>query len=119
MSKITLATTASVREFFQRANWQGRRLEIRKIEQTLPTKCWQVGEFFRHHNWQGKPAELITESISKESLVTQTVKDFFGYLSWQGKPQVAQMPEKSTEQIIETIDTTTPQMNINDLSDLF
>lgn len=130
MNTQALSPCLSVKEFFNNYNWEGKiQTQFIGIEANNGSKSWlllTVKEFFQDNNWSGKKISITAtnginkqEELTPDSLLTIPVKQFFKMIPWQGecKKEIA-LPIESIP-ILESNSSTTQQLKLTDLSDLF
>lgn len=121
-----LGKDLTVAEFFLQGNWKGLPIEgkqeEKQPEEIKLTVALTVQEFFKYSNWEGLSEKVLTLESSESELTSfsspfsLSVSDFFQKVEWEGKPDIASLPKTMV-----AVDSSSqsPELNINDLSNLF
>ncbi len=108
--------TTTVGHFFRAIPWYGRVAQTILTEE--PTQVdWRllsVQEFFSNISWDGRALESNAEFVQGQELsYTLSVREFWGRFAWHGRPKIGVVQQLNLNQFKD------PELNLNDLSDLF
>jgi hypothetical protein len=114
----------TLQEFFSSANWQGTLQQQFASQSQVEAESllsWQsltVETFFRRNNWQGQAIKVLTQEPQPINFSpTLPVQEFFSYFIWEKKPEVAAIQQ--LKPLVEELRTSTQNLSINNLTDLF
>jgi hypothetical protein len=105
-----------VGRFFHEVPWYGRVAQTILAEEPSEVnwRLLSVQEFFSNISWDGQCANPEAEFKQGQELsYLLSVRDFWSRVAWQGRPKVGVVQKLNLSQFKD------PDLNLNDLSDLF
>ncbi|MDJ0597973.1 MAG: hypothetical protein QNJ37_03915 [Crocosphaera sp.] len=125
MSRQTWSSI-SVYDFFRTYNWTGKTIKLYpfnltdKVNNTESLLFLSLREFFLQSNWTGKQVKKFISpntNQSEESLFSLSVNDFFQAMVWKSSLNIAPNPNPSLS--LNSIDSSSSKLDLDNLSDLF
>ncbi|MEA5510115.1 hypothetical protein VB715_10110 [Crocosphaera sp. UHCC 0190] len=126
MMSITAWAGLSVNEFFSAYNWTGQPPRLQPLDTSKnnikPSSflCLSLGDFLSQGNWTGKIShQPLVKAMprTQQALMTLPVAEFFQEMGWQGFSKIAPIAQSSS--LKKEINSSSQDLNVNNLSDLF